>query len=373
MGNKESRTKLHGLIRKHIGETIDSVTIPNSMDADASFVKVFLKSSSTSNRRNSQNKRKRKRGERKYLRFCLFKENKETLHAVSILSHSLHLGFKSSKKFAFAGTKDKRGVTSQWITFDAGDSNDCVTASRNLSVNLSRSGKNQVRAGNFSIVDNSLFLGDLRGNHFSLVLRDINVSKELVEEACRNLSNSGFINYFGLQRFGSGSVATYEIGKCILMNDWKVVVGKLFDCELFSDGNEMVQIRQEMTQILSQTHVTVNNDNIEKMRWISKTIPSKRQIEGRIAQFFSHKISTAAADSVLVMSTLCHDAFQGLPMHTRSLYLHAYQSYIWNLAASFRISQFGVGGLIVGDQIMVEKTHDDVVTDNIVEITPEKI
>ena len=123
--NNESRTKLHGLIRKHIGETIDSVTIPNSMDADASFVKVFLKSSSTSNRRSNQNKRKRKRGERKYLRFCLFKENKETLHAVSILSHSLHLGFKSSKKFAFAGTKDKRGVTSQWITFDAGDSNDC--------------------------------------------------------------------------------------------------------------------------------------------------------------------------------------------------------------------------------------------------------
>ena len=60
-------------------------------------------------------------------------------------------------------------------------------------------------------------------------------------------------------------------------------------------------------------------------------------------------------------------------MHTRSLYLHAYQSYIWNLAASFRISQFGVGGLIVGDQIMAEKTHYDVATDNIVEITPENM
>ena len=137
------------------------------------------------------------------------------------------------------------------------------------------------------------------------------------------MSNSGFVNYFGLQRFGSGSVATYEIGKCILMNGWKVVVGKLFDCELFSDCHEMVQIRQEMTQILSQTHVTVGNDIIEKMRWISKTIPSKRQIEGRIAQFISHKISMAASESVLVVSTLCHDAFQGLPMHTRSLYLRS--------------------------------------------------
>ena len=45
-----------------------------------------------------------------YLKFCLYKENRDSMVAVSMLSRFTDL---SSKFFAYAGTKDKRAVTTQ--------------------------------------------------------------------------------------------------------------------------------------------------------------------------------------------------------------------------------------------------------------------
>lgn len=70
-----------------------------------------------------------------------------------------------------------------------------------------------VRLGSFGYRKSGLQLGALSGNTFTLTLRGIRVDdKANVVEAVRKLRQSGFINYFGLQRFGSGKVATHEIG-----------------------------------------------------------------------------------------------------------------------------------------------------------------
>ena len=34
---------------------------------------------------------------------------------------------------------------------------------------------------------------------------------------------SGFVNYFGLQRFGTGA-PTHEIGRCLLRHEWKQAI-----------------------------------------------------------------------------------------------------------------------------------------------------
>ena len=35
--------------------------------------------------------------------------------------------------------------------------------------------------------------------------------------------DNAFVNYFGLQRFGSSSVPTFDLGKSLLKHDWEGV------------------------------------------------------------------------------------------------------------------------------------------------------
>lgn len=38
----------------------------------------------------------------------------------------------------------------------------------------------------------------------------------------KSLKETGFINYYGLQRFGTSHIPTYQIGKFVLQNDIKI-------------------------------------------------------------------------------------------------------------------------------------------------------
>lgn len=54
--------------------------------------------------------------------------------------------------------------------------------------------------------------------------RNIEAENNLIEAAMDSLNKNGFINYFGLQRFGSSAlVPTFAVGKAILMRNWKLV------------------------------------------------------------------------------------------------------------------------------------------------------
>jgi tRNA pseudouridine13 synthase len=68
-------------------------------------------------------------------------------------------------------------------------------------------------------------LGDLKGNHFSIVLRNLSTTAEsVVQASLREVSTHGFVNYFGLQRFGTSQVGTYEVGKALLLGQWENAV-----------------------------------------------------------------------------------------------------------------------------------------------------
>jgi tRNA pseudouridine13 synthase len=56
------------------------------------------------------------------------------------------------------------------------------------------------------------------------LFRNVTGTDEQIEEAMNNLKEKGFINYYGLQRFGSSSsVPTPEVGRALLLGEWKEV------------------------------------------------------------------------------------------------------------------------------------------------------
>ena len=86
-----------------------------------------------------------------------------------------------------------------------------------------------VKLGNFEYQPRHLSLGELKGNHFKLLLKNLkggstgtNV-EDAVALAVQSLKEKGFINYYGLQRFGSFDVPTHEIGKALIQGCWDKV------------------------------------------------------------------------------------------------------------------------------------------------------
>lgn len=83
------------------------------------------------------------------------------------------------------------------------------------------------RIGCFEYSDTPINLAALSGNEFLITIRDAEPadSSSTLEEAAKpildSLRDNGFINYFGMQRFGTFSVSTHLVGKEILNGRWK--------------------------------------------------------------------------------------------------------------------------------------------------------
>jgi tRNA(Glu) U13 pseudouridine synthase TruD len=50
----------------------------------------------------------------------------------------------------------------------------------------------EIRVGNFEYVQESVFMGQLSGNRFSIVLRDVDASDDLIEESATRLQQHGY-------------------------------------------------------------------------------------------------------------------------------------------------------------------------------------
>ncbi|EOD17688.1 hypothetical protein EMIHUDRAFT_243837 [Emiliania huxleyi CCMP1516] len=130
-------------------------------------------------------------GSHRYLEFTLYKENRDTLHAILQLAQSLHV---SQNLFTFAGTKDRRAVTAQRVS----------------AFRLPASKIEQLMARKP--------FGD------SLVASDCTN----VQAALEGLRTHGFPNYFGLQRFGANvDAATHEVGAALLRADYPQALRQL--------------------------------------------------------------------------------------------------------------------------------------------------
>ena len=261
-----------------------------------------------------------------YLEFTLCKENKETQDAMGVISRILHT---KPRDFGFAGTKDRRGVTSQRMTLHK------VRASRLAKLKLF-----QMKVGNFKYVDRELGLGDLKGNLFTLTLRGIEGgTEETVTRAVNELKLSGVINYFGLQRFGTHAIGTHEIGAALLRGAWA-----------------------EVHDLILRPRDGDNEDAAAARAIYAETGDAAAALK-RMPRFCTAERGLLEALGRCGKNDLVNP-LSGIPRTTRKMYVHAYQSYMWNKAASERVKRHGLsrpvaGDLIVDDSMLQYAGEDD--------------
>ncbi|AFJ45989.1 tRNA pseudouridine(13) synthase TruD [Shimwellia blattae] len=99
-----------------------------------------------------------------------------------------------AREVSFAGQKDKHAVTEQWL---------CVRLPGKETPDLQGFSLEGCEVLEYARHRRKLRTGALRGNHFTLVLREVS-DREEVTRRLNAIVRDGVPNYFGLQRFGLG-------------------------------------------------------------------------------------------------------------------------------------------------------------------------
>ncbi|KAF5849061.1 hypothetical protein GGP41_006021 [Bipolaris sorokiniana] len=365
--DKDMRTKAHQSLRRIFPNLLES-----AMENDQS---IRIKATPPAERKNKRakggNRDREDQGRRRggldweelggeYLHFNLYKENKDTMEVVGFLGSKLNCG---AKGFGFAGTKDRRACTVQRL---------CVkrqTAQRIQSFNKVLF---NAAVGDFQHSHHDIKLGNLMGNEFTITLRDCHFQSEegldfeqrqklandVVRKAITDFSEKGFINYYGLQRFGSFAASTDAIGRKMLQDDLKGAVEDLLaysDVALAAaDGTSTdptIQVSQDDRNRAKALHIWRTTSNGSEAL---NLLPRKFTAERNIIQHLSSRNSKTGRHD---RKTDWQGALMTIPRTLRLMYVHAYQSLVWNTVAGKRWATYS-SQVVEGDLVLVHEHRD---------------
>ena len=240
-----------------------------------------------------------------YLIIKVKKKNWDTMNLARVLSNILGI---SQKRIYYAGTKDKRAITIQYFSIKNANEEivEKLKSSRLRDVEIEIVGKSR----------KAVNLGNLLGNEFSIKIVDVDTDKieEKIEAIKRELMDKGTPNFFGLQRFGSIRYITHEVGKMIVKGKFEdafwIYVAKPFEGE----SKEVKKIREELW-------------NTRDEKFGLRELPKHLRYERLLLQ----KLREGKDEEEALLS---------LPKNLKMMFVHAYQSYIFNLLLSERIAEF---------------------------------
>ncbi len=212
--NREVRTRVHSSFRQHLGEFVETSTGVRGDTVEVCLGFSHLKRQCRDEEQSQGNRRVRRKGRPQCIRFAMYKQNMDTNTALERIRLTLGV---SRGCIGIAGTKDKRAATTQWVTVLGCNATSIAQLNANPSGQKLVSGSSAMAVGCISYVDKQLELGDLRGNRFNIVLRDASGD---MDEACSNVASRGFVNFFGLQRFGTGGSSTHAVGAAMMRGEW---------------------------------------------------------------------------------------------------------------------------------------------------------
>ncbi len=254
----------------------------------------------------------------RYLVLEVEKRNWDTHHLIREMSRQLGI---SQKRFGWAGTKDKRAITRQRISI----------------MNLNEVELQKVNLADLKIkvlgrTNRSVGLGDLLGNKFWIRIQDISFNGNEAEKCISNITKEislfgGVPNYFGVQRFGETRPITHKVGESL-------VRGK---------------IEEAVFIYLAQPFP----GELEETREARRALWESRDVYEALKNYPEYLYYELAILNYLVKHPRDYaGSFKVLNSNLRRLFIHAYQSFLFNCILSHRIAaELPINQAIEGDVV----------------------
>jgi len=258
-------------------------------------------------------------------------KNWETNRFVISLSKSLKVGRNA---ITFAGTKDKRAITTQYF---------CVANYENeVKLNLK-----DVEILDSFRSDKCLDLGDLYGNNFEIGVSDIKEnSEEVINKIIAEMEFNQFPNFFGVQRFGSSRPITHIVGKQIIERRFdeavRIYIGLIFSFDRDKEARKYF-------------YDTMDPEGTIKL------IEGKMDYEYIMLNHLKEKPGDYKG------------AIERLPRTLKMMFIHGYQSYLFNRILSERIKRYSIFEPMVGDIVLPVDKYGLPINDRYIKVTKENI
>lgn len=245
----------------------------------------------------------KKENDKEYLLIEIEKMNLDLNQAIQKITRRLGI---SRKRVGYAGLKDKRGITSQWISIYQPDTK-----------KLADTWIKGAQLKNPKWSKTGIEIGELKANKFEITIRDISKNKQEIEEILTEFEKEirkGIPNYFGKQRFGGIRNITHKVGKYLVKKDFETAT-KIYLTETNEKEKEEIQ----------------NARNQLKKNWDYKEALKNFPKEQRYEISILNHLVNFPNDYV--------GALRKMPKEIRYLFVHSLQSHIFNEIIEKRVKE----------------------------------
>lgn len=257
------------------------------------------------------------------------KNSRTTLDVVLDIARELKI---NRKQMGFAGMKDKKAVTRQWICI----SNKTPEELQGLGEKLYN-----VKIINITPNQKKLRMGQLVGNKFRLMVRDVKdpeIAAQEAQEILNQLKERGVPNYYGYQRFGKDRPNTHLVGKALIKGGVKEAVDRYIGHPYDTEPKHIQEARRFYDEGELEESLEAMPSGMRYEKMMLRALIKEMKKKGELTE-----------KSYIL-------ALRSIPKPLSRMFVHAYQSYLFNRAVSER-TKLGIDQYVKGDILIDNEEH----------------
>ena len=272
-----------------------------------------------------------------FLEFTLHKTRLGTLSATTELAAELGVPPAS---FMIAGLKDSHALTTQRVSCRR-------SALDEAAIRAAADTLPRLAVEDFRFERRPLQIGHTSGNRFRLALRDLLTDERATEAVVSAVRERGFINYYGLQRFGHTGTRNPAVGRAYLARQYKEMVNTILGFQPWGCASAKEAAARNAWHYAHNGRLALQlmPAHCSLERHVLTMLQRLESPDVTPASQHKHRRRDEEAD--------CRRAVLSIPLQTRMLFGYSYFNVLWNKMASERLRRYGLKA-VEGDCVIAD-------------------